>query len=83
MAAKEIKVPVTAIMQEEDKFYVLVDEMGVAKKREVTTSFNETDVMAVIEAGLYENEVIVEDIKSSKVKDGDTLYENESGLTFE
>lgn len=78
MASKEIKVPVTAIKQEGDKFYVLVDEMGVAKKREIKTTFSETDAMAVVESGLSENEMIVENLKESKVKEGDLLYDRSS-----
>jgi HlyD family secretion protein len=80
MDNKEIKIPTTAIITEDEKFYVLVDEMGVAKKREVVTSFAETDAMAIIESGLSENEVIVENVKTSKVKDGDNLYS--SSLEF-
>lgn len=78
MASKEIKIPVTAISKENDKYYVLVDEMGIAKKREVKTNFLETDAMAVIESGLSENEMIVENLKESKIKEGDSLYERGS-----
>ena len=76
--ARDIKIPVTAIMKEEDKHYVLVDEMGIAKKREIETTYSETDATAVIKNGLSENEVIVENIKESKLKDGDVLYSMES-----
>lgn len=82
--AKEIKVPVTAIIKEEDKHYVLVDEMGIAKKREIETQYSETDATAVVKSGLSENEMIVENVKESKVKDGDILYSSESSsLSFD
>lgn len=82
--AKEIKIPVTAIKKEDDKYYVLVDEMGVAKKREIETSFAETDATAVVKSGLSENEMIVENIKESKIKDGDLLYSTgSSSVSFQ
>lgn len=80
---KEIKIPVTSIIKEQDKFYVLVDEMGVAKKREIETNFEETDAIAVVKNGLSENEMIVENVKESKVKEGDLLYsKNSSSIGF-
>lgn len=71
---KEIKIPVTAIITEGEKHYVLVDEMGIAKKREIKAKFAETDSMAVVTEGLSENEMIVENIKESKMKEGSSIY---------
>ena len=48
------------------------------KKREIKTTFLETDAMAVVESGLSENEMIVENLKESKVKEGDLLYDRSS-----
>lgn len=75
---KEIKIPVTSIITEDEKHYVLVNEMGIAKKREIKATFTETDAMAVVTEGLSENEMIVENIKQSKVKEGAFLSANSS-----
>lgn len=79
---KEIKIPVTSIITEGEEQYVLVDEMGVAKKRVIKATFEETDEMAVVTEGLYENEMIVRNIKESKMKDGSTLYNTSSDIDF-
>lgn len=79
---KEIKIPVTAIAKNGEEQYVLVDEMGVAKKRVIKASYAETDVMAVVSEGLSENEMIVENIKDSKMKDGSSLYNTSSDIEF-
>lgn len=69
----KIEIPVTAIMEEEDKKFVLVNEMGVAKKREIKSDYTDTASVAVVISGLNEGEEIVKDIKNSKIKEGDSL----------
>lgn len=83
--SKEIRIPVSAIGKDRgsDSYYVLVDEMGIAKKRIIETSFSETDAMATVKSGLSENEMIIENLKESKIKEGDTLYERgEADIEF-
>ena len=48
--------------------------MGIAKKREIKATYKDTDAMAVVSEGLAENEMIVENIKESKMKEGSSLY---------
>ena len=84
ISSKDIKIPTSSIFEENDKKYVYVYESGVAKKREISAKFEDSDVMAIVDSGLSENEVIIENVIEAKIKEGDSLdYSFDESVSFD
>lgn len=78
------KVPSTAILKDEDKYYVLKDMDGIIKKQVVEIQERHEDY-SVVKAGLKENDIIIK-YPSEEMKEGDVLptdnvsYDKEVGM---
>lgn len=67
-----LEVPVSAVLEENEKYYVFVDENGMAKKTEVKIKIE--DGKYIVTEGLKESMAIVKDVINSKVEGGSVLY---------
>lgn len=70
---RKIEIPTSAIFIENEKQYVLINENGIAKKKEVKAEIVENDTIATIISGLSNDDLIVKDVESSNLKDGDEI----------
>lgn len=74
-----ITVPVSSIITEEEKQYVLLIQGGIVKKQEIEATIVENDTIATVTVGLNDKDVIVRDAKNTTLKDGDEINpENDS-----
>ena len=70
---EKIEIPVSSIFTEEEKQFVLIEENGFARKREIEADIIENDTLATVTSGLNCDDVIVRDVINSNLKDGDEI----------